>query len=197
MSETIQLKPLNTRQMVLVIEGVSRLVQHNWSEKAKKMMRDKKAGKKTKDREPCDPQQEFLDATYFTEDGGYGVPATALKACVVSAAHKDRGIEKTLVRKSLFIMCDDVNGVIPMICSEPKMREDFVRVGVKQTDLRYRPEFLEWEVEVPIEYNADYLRPEDIANLFDHAGDGVGIGEHRPEKGGDWGRFQVKQKGEA
>ena len=154
---------------------------------------DKKAGKKTKTREACNPQEEAEAATYRTADGGFGVPVTAIKAALISAAHKDIGVEKTLIRKSLFIKCDDANNVLPMTCSEPRIREDHVKVGVSQADLRYRPEFTEWEVPLLIEYNTDNLRPEDIINLLNLAGFGVGICEWRPEKGGDCGRFQVRE----
>jgi hypothetical protein len=41
---------------------------HNWSEKAKQAIRDKKSGKKPKGREPCNPEQEFLDALLDARD---------------------------------------------------------------------------------------------------------------------------------
>ena len=173
--------------MVITIEGISPMIQHQWSDKAKQQMRDKKGGKKTKDRKACDPSAEAEAATYRTADGGYGVPVTAIKSAIVTAAHKDIGIEKTLVRKSLFIQCDDPGGILSMVCSEPKLREDWVRYGMSTTDLTYRPEFKEWEITFTVEYNADNLTPSDIVNLVDLAGFGVGIMEWRPEKGGELG----------
>lgn len=192
-STEIKLKPINTARILVTIEGTSSLIQHNWSEKATEMMRQKKAGKKTKAREACNPEAEGEAATYRTADGGYGVPVTSIKAALITAAHKDIGIEKTLVKKSLFILCDDSNGVLQMTCDEPRLREDHVRVGMSQADLRYRPEFSKWEVPMEIEYNADNLTPEDIVNLINLAGFGVGINEWRPEKGGENGRFRVKE----
>lgn len=188
----VRLKPINTARILVTIEGTSPLIQHKWSEKALEMMRLKKAGKKTKNRDACDPTAEADAATYRTTGGAFGVPVTAVKACVIGAAHKDIGIEKTLIKKSLFILCDDTNLVLPMTCSDPRIREDSVRVGMGSADLRYRPEFSKWEVPLEIEYNADNLTPEDIVNLMNLAGFGVGIGEWRPEKGGEFGRFQVK-----
>ena len=193
MADKITLKPIKTETLLVTIEGTSPLIQHQWSEKAREMMRAKKAGKKTKTREACNPQEEAESATYRTADGGFGVPVTAIKGALVSAAHKDIGVEKTLIRKSLFIKCDDANNVLPMTCSEPRIREDHVKVGMSQADLRYRPEFTEWEVPLLIEYNTDNLTPGDIINLLNLAGFGVGICEWRPEKGGDCGRFQVRE----
>ncbi len=64
----------------------------------------------------------------------------------------------------------------------------------KVADLRSRPEFLDWEVDLQIQYNAHLFRPEQVINLLRWAGDAVGVGENRPEKtGNDWGTFDVKK----
>jgi len=184
----ITLKPIEQRTIAFTIRGISPLIQHQWDEKARKQMRDSKAGKKTKEREKCNPDAEFKAAMYRTPEGGYGLPAMAIKAAMINAAHKDIGIEKTLVKKSFFM---PTAGVIPMECSEPIMREDYVKVGRGGTDLRYRPEFSEWSVRVVAQYDAGNLTPEDIINLVNRAGFGVGVGDWRPEKGGEHGRFEV------
>ncbi len=187
----VQLPPIKRRLITFTIIGTSPLIQHKWSEKAKKQIRDKQAGKKTKVRVARKPKQEYLDATYFTEDGQYGIPAMSFKTALITAAHKDIGIEKTLVKKALFLHCGDKNMVVPMTCSDPIMREDTVRVGMSSADLRYRPEFREWSVELTMEFDAEMLRVEDIVNLIDRAGFGVGLNEMRPEKGGEYGRFCI------
>ena len=67
-----------------------------------------------------------------------------------------------------------------------------MRLSVSSTDLRYRPEYRNWEASFVVEYNPDLIRPEDIVNLLNLAGFGVGIGEWRPQRNGDFGRFEVK-----
>lgn len=192
MAEKITLKPINVKTLLVTIEGITPLIQHQWDEKNKEVIRGKHAGKKTKSRDVRDPEAEAKAAMYVTEDGQPGVSVSALAKCIVGAAHKDIGIEKTLVRKSLFIKCNDRNKVLPMECSEPRIREDTVRVGAGSADLRYRPEFEEWGCTFEVEFNADMLTPTDIFNLINLAGFGVGINEWRPEKGGEFGRFRVK-----
>ena len=187
------LPPIKTKVVTIRIEGVSPLIQHKWSEKALEQIREKKAGKKTKRREACDKEAEALSATHFTESGGYGFPACAIKLAMVEAAHKDIGIDKKMVRKSVFIICDDKGGIVPMECSKPETREDFVRIGSGVTDLRYRPIFRQWSASVVIEYDSQYMFKEDIIRLLDLAGYGVGIGEWRPERNGEYGRFRVKR----
>lgn len=187
----IRLKPIKRQRVSFTIRGLSPLIQHKWAEKALREIREKKGGKKTRDRTPTDPEAEFKAAAYHTEDGRYGIPLLAFKASLISAAHKDLGIEKTLVRKALFIPSEDAGGVLPMDVEDPIMREDCVRVGQGGTDLRYRPEFREWSVEIRAEIDADLLTVEDLITLVNRAGFGVGIGEWRPEKGGENGRFEV------
>lgn len=187
----VHLRPLHTQKLHLVVEGTSPLIMHKWTEKALGEMRAKHAGKKTKNREVRDPEQEAKDAMYVTDDGKPGIPLTALKSAIISAAHKDIGIEKTLVRKALFLKGGGENMVLPLSeFSQPKFREDYVRVGMS-TDLRYRTQFDFWKVELLIEYDADLLQPTDIVNLVNRAGFGIGICEWRPEKGGEFGRFIV------
>jgi hypothetical protein len=187
----ITLKPIKSEKITLRIRSLSPLIQHKWSDKALKMIRDKHAGKKTKVREVRDPEAEAIAATYFTDDGDFGLPAMAIKSALITAAHKDIGIEKTLLRKSLFLHCSDSNNVLTLETDGPIMREDCVRVGAGSADLRYRPEFKQWAVEVTFTFDAELLRVEDIINLVNRAGFGCGVGEWRPEKGGEYGRFEV------
>lgn len=190
-AETKSIRKVVRKHVTLTIKGTSPLIQHNWSEKAKIAMREKHQGRKTKKREVRDCQQEGEAASYRTDDGSYGIPLLALKSSIVSAAHRDLGIEKTLVRKALFIPSQDRSGVLKMECDEPTIQEDTVRVGAGSADLRYRPYFYSWSCEVTFEVDAELLTTEDILSLIDRAGFGVGIGEWRPEKGGEFGRFEV------
>lgn len=187
----IKLAPIRKQRVSLRIRGLSPLIQHQWSVKALTMMRDKHAGKKTKTREVRDPEAEGEEAAYKTDDGDYGVPAMAIKSAIIGAAHKDIGVEKTLVKKAIFIVTSDSKKILPMECDEPIITEDPVRVGMGSTDLRYRPYFHDWALDIEFEIDSELMRVEDLVNLIDRAGFGVGIGEWRPEKGGEYGRFEV------
>jgi hypothetical protein len=190
---TIKLKPIARATMTFGIRGTSPIIMHQWSEKAKSMMRDKQQeGKKTRERELRKPADEAEAATYRTVSGDVGIPAMAFKAAILTAAHKDIGIEKTLVRKAMFLRCDDPGLVIPFTeCDEPIIREDMVRVGMGSADLRYRPEFRNWKASVELEIDAELLQDGDVLALVGRAGFGVGLCEWRPEKGGEFGRFEI------
>jgi hypothetical protein len=187
----ITMKAIEKKIIRFTIKGTSPLIQHQWSEKAKREMREKHAGKKTKTREARDPEAEFQAACYLNDNDEYGIPLMAFKNSLITAAHKDIGIEKTLVRKALFIKSDDSGLIEKIDCSEPVMREDMVRVGAGSADMRYRPEFREWAATITCEIDGQLLTIDDVINLVNRAGFGVGIGEWRPEKNGEYGRFEV------
>jgi len=192
---TQKLAAMQIKELQFSIIGTSPLMQHQWDEKAKAQMRDKGQKKAvTKSRAARNPKREAEAATYYTQEGGYGVPLMAVKGALIKAAHKDIGLDKVTVRKSVFFKCggsDSMASVTPMTCSEPVIREDMVRVGMGSADIRYRPEFKEWAVPIVCEFDSGSISETDILNLVNRAGFGVGIGEWRPEKGGEHGRFKV------
>lgn len=186
------IKPLSYSRVSLVIKGISPLLCHKWSDKARKSIRDKQAGKKTKDRAARDPEAEANEATYFTASGTPGVPAMAIKSSIISAAHKDLGIEKTLVRKAIFIDSDDPQVILPLTYDKwDKCDEQFVRVGMGSSDIRYRPCFYGWRVALSFIVETNMVQVSDLITLIDRAGQSIGICEWRPENGGEYGRFVV------
>jgi len=191
MATQLKVQPIKTKRIRFGVVGTSPLIQHAWSDKGLDMMRKTPGERRKTPKVGRDPEGEANAAMYLTDDGGYGVPIMAFKSALIGAAHKDIGLEKTLVRKSLFFVCTDSNGIIPMIADDPICREDIVRVGMGQTDLRYRPEFRGWKFVVTCDVDSDALTEADVINLVNRAGFGVGIGEWRPEKGGEYGRFAI------
>jgi len=187
----ITLKPITQSNLSFWIKGTSPLIQHAWSDKGLKMLRMTAAERKKQPKVARDPDREASDACYRTDDGQYGIPLTAFKAALIGAAHKDFGLEKTLLRKAFFIPSTDSNSITPIEADDYIIREDIVRIGANQTDIRYRPQFTEWRANIVAQIDSELLRPEDIVNLVNRAGFSVGIGEWRPEKGGEFGRFEL------
>lgn len=188
--EPIKLRPLNIMRITFGIVGTSPMIQHAWSVKGLEGLRGTPAERKKQVKEKRDPAREGAEAMY-TLNGRPAFPLLALKGAMINAAHKDLGIEKTLLKKSFFIPADNPGRLIEMDCSEPVIREDVVRIGQGKTTLRYRPEFTDWSVKVTAHYDADNLTEGDIINLVNRAGFGTGVGEWRPERGGDFGRFRI------
>ena len=75
------------------------------------------------------------------------------------------------------------------------MRTDMVRVGMGSADIRYRPEYPEWDAVLTIEFNSGVISLDQIYQLVKAAGYGCGIGEMRPEKGKfNYGRFRLTEE---
>jgi len=182
------IQAMNLRRATVCIRGTAPLIQHSWNEKSRAFLKLSAAERRKIPRAPRDPEGEGAGATYWCEDGGYGIPAMAVKCAMIEAAHKDIGLPKTTVKKALRFR---TAGLIPLECCEPTLREDIVRVGINQTDIRYRPEFAEWGAEISFVYDADLLTIGDVVNLVNRAGFSIGIGEWRPECKGENGTFEV------
>lgn len=190
--ENTVVKAIQAKRITVRIVGTSPIIANKWSEKAKQMMAKKGSGDKTSNRDARDTDAEFKAAMHLTSDGKHGVPVMAIKTCIINAAHKDLGIEKTLVRKALFVGVSDPSGVIPFDKhSKPWMREDPMRIGRGSVMLRYRPQYDTWSLIVTFEIDSSLLTIENLLNLITRAGFGVGLLEGRPEKGRDFGRFKL------
>lgn len=174
------------------IVGTAPLIVHRFSEKAKRQMLDNMQGRKSP-KTPKDPQAEFEAASYRFPDGGYGVPVIAFKAATVGGARFYAQVTMTALKQFLFFRGELGNDgqMLARLDTEPRMREDVVRVGRGGTDLRYRPEFMPWRTTLVVTYVTSALTRSSVLSLIDAGGLGVGVCEWRPEKGGDFGTYQV------
>ncbi len=197
---SITLPPINVGRLSVVIVGDSPLITHAWSQKAREMMLAKQMKKATAAKQAKNPWEDFCDSLYWIsprpdgdvteadiEKATFGIPSIGLKNSFVTACTSIGGITKVAARQAFHVEGQWVE----ILGSKPSMREDVVRVGMGTADLRYRGEFSPWHAVVPIRYNAAMLSPEQIVNLVNVAGFGVGIFEWRPERDGSYGMFHV------
>lgn len=174
------------------IVGTSPLLMHRFSEKAKRLMLDNMQGRPTP-KTPKDPQAEYEAAFYRTKSGDYGFPVVAFKSATVGGARfYGSAVTMTALRQFLFMRGEpgDDGQQMAVIDGEPIMREDVVRIG-KGTDLRYRPQFTEWATTLDVTFISSVLSRQSVVSLIDAGGMGVGVGEWRPERKGDFGTYRV------
>lgn len=186
--ETIKLPKINIQRVRVTAKQLSPLITHAWSEKARKQMRDKQGKRAKMAKEARDPVADFEGAKYLDAKKRDCVKASFFKNAIVSACRYAEDMKMTVVRGALFVEGD----LLPIKHRECVMREDPVIVGMGTADLRYRPEYRDWSVELVISYNANVLSAEQVYNLVRLAGFSVGICEWRPEKNGDFGRFDIE-----
>ncbi len=186
-SETMKIPEHNKQKLRMTLVGVTPLIVHAWSEKNKEMMRTKQQKGAKMAKEAKNPENDFNGAKYRDAKGRDCVRAAFFKNAIVSACRFADDLKMTVIRGALFVEGD----MLPIKYKECNMREDTVRVGMGTADLRYRPEYTDWSVDISVEYLANVLTPAQIVNLIRLAGFSVGICEWRPEKNGDFGRFEV------
>ena len=193
------------QQLFLVLTGKpgSRLVVHNFSEKARKEIRDKQSKAAKKAKEARDIAADFEAAKYVDTSGRECVPITAIKKSLVSAGTAMDGLTKVAIRQAIFLAPaeDPASMLCPILTLDGApaagvMREDAVTIGINTRGLTYRPEYQEWRLEVVAEYNSRLISKAQLLELAASAGWGVGICEGRPEKTSalGWGRYSVAEK---
>jgi len=191
--------------------GETPLIVHAWSEKAKREMLQKQVKATKAGKEARDPQSDFISSLYEMGIDGkkktiYGFPVTGFKNAILSCAHKDKGIPRSVVQSALYLNADMVRvrpALAGAICdmplirvfgSEPEMREDMVRIGSglnKTANLAYRGQFTTWAVRLTGKFNSTVLSAEALQFLIREAGIGIGVGEWRNEKKGIFGSFAL------
>lgn len=192
--------------------GDTPLITHAWSEKARREMLQKQVKATKGGKEARDPEADFVSSLYDMGDGGgFGFPAMGFKNCILSSAHKDKGIARTSVMAGLWIDAEMVRtrpALAGAVCdmplirihgTAPEMREDMVKIGSglnKTANLSYRAQFTVWAMRVTGKFNSTILTPEALAFLIQEAGMASGLGEWRNEKRGMFGAFHLADETE-
>lgn len=192
------------------IIGDTPLITHAWSEKARRELLSKQVKATKGGKEARDPHQDFVNSLYDMGDGSFGFPATGVKNCILSAAHKDKGIARSTVMSALWLNADMVRTrpahagavcdmpLVRIYGSQPAMREDTVRIGAitKTATMAYRGQFTIWALRITGRLNSSALTPDALAFLVSEAGLSAGLGEWRNEKKGMFGSFHLASQEE-
>jgi hypothetical protein len=214
----IKISPIKKARLVIRVRGVSPLIVHRWSEKAKREILDKQMKVARGAKQAKDPVEDYFNTMYRFEDGSHGFPAIAFKLSAVEAATQVDGAKKTHMRKAFHVLGDlvkinftgdpEVQGVFEneKVAKRyekynptgqlPALREDMVRIAMGTADIRFRAEYQNWSANLLIEYDSQAISPSEIANLLNRAGFSVGVGVWRVEKDGNHGMFEVDTSSE-
>lgn len=208
--QVIEIRPIELETVTLKIVGDTPLIMHAWSEKAKREMLEKQMkATKTKSREAKNPVEDFIRSMYWlthmptemTEDGfnraiaagaKFGFPVTAFKQAAISASYRLGWSKDKMSLRGVFFIEGDENQMLEIKSDPPIMREDMVKVGMGTADIRYRGEFRNWSADMRITYNKNgQYTLEQVINLINAGGFCCGIGEWRPERDGQYGKYRV------
>jgi len=180
------------------VQGLSGLIVHAWSEKSKRQMLDKQMGVASKGKARRNPQEEYEAAFHRLPNGTPGFPALGFKAATVTAVTSlGKDYTKVMARQAFhFVLptgCDLVEIHHPKD-TPPVMRQDICRIGISTAENRFRPEFSVWGAVLRITHNQRAMSTHQLINLINLGGFSVGVGEWRPERDGDKGRYEVVNK---
>ena len=171
------------------LEGIRRTQEAGAQAKSKKV-------RSQKDFEKC-----FRDATYRDKEGWCGVHAASIRNACISAC-RTAGFMMTRAKLALWVVADgsDAETHEPLIRiwgPDPEMSVMHTRNANGNIDLRARPLWNSWRLNLNMEFDADMLSKEDIVNLLCRAGRQVGIGEGRPDSkkscGLGFGLFKIEE----
>ncbi len=220
--KSIEIHSIEKQVIELTVVGTSALIVNNFHEKGiaqiedtRRLNREEKLAAKRAPRPPVIPEERYMNARVLNEEGQDCIEARWVKAALVTAATRygEIGLPGTQVRGALFVLGDLLPirfkgikpwaGLLPYLDGAsktalvPHMRRDVVRVGKppnKQPDLRYRPSYINWALDLQIEFEPALISLEALHHLVRRAGSSIGLCEWRPEKSpaGIYGRFDLE-----
>jgi hypothetical protein len=140
-----------------------------------------------------DPLREFRDAAHVIKQEGagtlLGMPASAFKGCLRSAATDLPGTKKAQIGRLTYVVGEmiEIYGVPQILCSVTRSSD------IKKTpDIRTRPIIPRWAARLVVRYIKPQLREQGVVNLLVAAGMYIGVGDWRTEKGaGTYGQFRL------
>lgn len=172
----------------LHLKGTSPLILDAFGDARKKRFAGTQDGSPKPKKGPRDPGAEFREGMYIMADGRYGIPKLAFRKAIQSAAIRMTEIKGTEVLAAFQIAAPDE--LLPLECSEPEMRTDNV-VRQMTANLSYRPMYREWAVWLPVKLDHEVVSLDQFLHIVNKAGMGVGVGNWRPEKKGDFGCWVI------
>ena len=193
----IQIRPLRIRHLTVPIRGTQPLITNKFSDEAERKLQESQQGPKIKAAKAArNPDDEFLAARYVISEASdwradvCGFPASGIKKAMVAGAMRVTEAKGTWVRAVVNVVGEEDTGLVIIKADAPKMRTDHV-VQAGRGNLRYRPAFFPWSMDVALTFNEDEIGAEDVVELLQIAGFSIGIGDWRPEKNGQFGTFEV------
>jgi hypothetical protein len=202
----VTISPPDMRTAAVTLIGTAPLVVNRFSAKAMETMVEKqKAGStsaKGKARAAKDFDAAMEGARHRSAEGWDGIHAGAFRNALISACRLV-AFKMTLAKLSIFIVADGIDIVdgTPLVrihAGDPETSILPVRNSSGVIDIRPRPMWREWTVDLRVRFDAGQFTLSDVVNLLTRVGEQVGIGEGRADSkssaGVGWGHFRVEQK---
>lgn len=191
--QNIHLPTVEKRRVAVRLNGESPLIVHRFEEKALTEMLAKQRGLPF-ERQKKNPHADYEASKYKNVKDQDCIPVMTIKKAMIEATTFDENMTKKQSRGGFFI----VGEYAPLDYGEVRMRTDVVRLsGIGRTpDIRFRAEYLDWSVDIVIEFNPRLITVDQLFYLLREAGSSVGVCEWRAQKDGNYGAFSVEGLGD-
>jgi hypothetical protein len=129
----------------------------------------------------------------FCKEGKFGVPITGFKNALISAC-RNTDFSMAGMKQTLFVTGENNRDFAIIEGGTPVMDNRICRLaGAARTPIeRFRPRWDTWETTINVEFDANMLTVDEVANLVAVAGFYVGICEGRPERSSiGYGRWEL------
>lgn len=178
--QSVELRRLEDAIIEVPIVGLTPVIPHKWSEKAKQSMPGHPmAAERVKTKKGVrDAEEEAEACLYRLKDGTPGMPATAFKAAIISACRFFDKPSMTEAKTIVFVEGEGAEQLV-RISGKEHIREDTPRNSNGGADLRYRYELREWRATLRIRFVPSSISGNSIVTLVDAAGR-CGVGDWRP-----------------
>ena len=192
-NDAISIPVIKQGQIKIRLIGQTPMYFNSMSAKAKRDLLVG-AGRKTaaeKKEIKHNPEQEFADSMHTQAKGDTLLcfPAAGVKGAMATAALETAGVNKTSVNRLIFLPQTNIN-----IWGKPYLKIDVVRsADMNRTpDMRTRAYLPNWCAEVEIRFATPNFSARSISSLVQNAGQLIGLGDFRQEKGrGSFGTFSI------
>lgn len=143
--------------------------------------------------EKRDVVTEELFEKALADGAKFGFPTNSFKIAGNAAAYRMGWVKNQMALRGAYFLKSEHGELAEIKGDVPMIREDCVTVGNGSSDLRYRPIFENWHCDLTLEVDTGYgMTMNDIINVLNAGGSGVGVGEWRPERDGIFGRYHVE-----
>ena len=179
-SEAIVLKRLQDASVTVKIVGLTPVIPHRWSEKAKQMMPGHpSSAEKVKEKKGVRvPEEEAEGCLYRMPDGRPGMPAVAFKAAIIAACRFFDKPSMTEAKLLIFVEGEGPESLVPLE-GNLVLREDTPRNSNGGADLRYRYAIHDWTATLKVRFVPTSISAGSVVALVDAAGRS-GVGDWRP-----------------
>jgi len=173
------------KKIEVVIEGVTPLLMHSCHNMSNKSVTKNPA-------KQYDPKKDAEEVAYRKDDKTLFVPSRCVKACLINSASWYKFGKKSAKP----IIAGSVRIEPYEISLGTKTYEIDLRPVVIQRNriMRARPRLDKWVLSFDLIYNEKMIADVDILrNIFEEAGQRIGLLDNRPQKYGENGCFRVKK----